>query len=370
METRKNLFGSTRAAYQAGHDAALGDAAFVADKEYVPQFEKLETSSALSSFAIPIILGYLAVATIFFAHVEDWEYSDAVYFCAVTLTTVGYGDLAPTTDASKIFAICYILGGLSIVATSLGVLIGSLQGTLESATMRTVRLSTAQIWMVQALRSVVVVVLTVGVGATFVYFNEGWGVLDSIYWAVVTASSVGYGDLTIEQESTRQFNTVYVLLGVGAFAVSLSKFGTIIMEIEAERHVDAFIERGVSVGMLNDIKLNANQDDAIDKYEFLKYMLVAMGKVTQEDVDKVLQMFDAMDEDGSGQLDEADIREAQRKRSEAKGGAPSAARVVPRAPAAVAPIAPSAEASMSRGNGGNWLNALAKPLLEPLLGNK
>ena len=370
METRKNLFGSTRAAYQAGHDAALGDAAFVADAEYVPQFEKLETSSALSSFAIPIILGYLAVATIFFAHVEDWEWTDAVYFSAVTLTTVGYGDLAPTTDASKIFAICYILGGLSIVATSLGVLIGSLQGTLESATMRTVHLSTVQIWIVQALRSVVVIVLTVGVGATFVYFNEGWGVLDSIYWAVVTASSVGYGDLTIEQESTRQFNTVYVLLGVGAFAVSLSKFGTIIMEIEAERHVDAFIERGVSVGMLNDIKLNANQDDAIDKYEFLKYMLVAMGKVTQEDIDKVLQMFDAMDEDGSGQLDEADIREAQRKRSDAKGrtgGAPATARVAPRAPAAVAPIAPSAEASMSRGN---WLNTLTKPLLEPLLGNK
>jgi voltage-gated potassium channel Kch len=40
----------------------------------------------------------------------------------VTLTTVGYGDLTPTTDETRIFTIIYILTGLGVLVALLGAL--------------------------------------------------------------------------------------------------------------------------------------------------------------------------------------------------------------------------------------------------------
>ena len=40
---------------------------------------------------------------------------DAIYFCVVTLGTVGYGDITPTTDVGKIFTVFYIIFGLGVI---------------------------------------------------------------------------------------------------------------------------------------------------------------------------------------------------------------------------------------------------------------
>ncbi len=40
---------------------------------------------------------------------------DAFYFSVTTLTTVGLGDLSPTTTFSKLFTVVYIFAGLSLV---------------------------------------------------------------------------------------------------------------------------------------------------------------------------------------------------------------------------------------------------------------
>jgi len=46
---------------------------------------------------------------------EGWSYVDAFYFTVMTVTTVGYGDLVPTTDASKIVVSIYSMISLPIV---------------------------------------------------------------------------------------------------------------------------------------------------------------------------------------------------------------------------------------------------------------
>ena len=64
-------------------------------------------------------LGLLALGTIVYHYVEDWSWVDALYFSTVAVTTVGFGDLAPTTDGSKLFTVVYILTGIGIIATYL-----------------------------------------------------------------------------------------------------------------------------------------------------------------------------------------------------------------------------------------------------------
>ncbi len=57
--------------------------------------------------------------TIFYWRFEDWSIIQALYFSVVTLTTVGYGDLHPTTDGTQIFTIIYILTGLGVLVALL-----------------------------------------------------------------------------------------------------------------------------------------------------------------------------------------------------------------------------------------------------------
>jgi hypothetical protein len=58
----------------------------------------------------------IAAGTVFYTRVEGWRPLDAFYFTIITLTTIGYGDFAPQTDAGKIFTILYIFVGISLIS--------------------------------------------------------------------------------------------------------------------------------------------------------------------------------------------------------------------------------------------------------------
>lgn len=65
-----------------------------------------------------IFLAVLALGTIGFRATEGLSLQDAFYFSMVSIATVGYGDIHPTTQAGKILAIVLIVLG---VGTFLGV---------------------------------------------------------------------------------------------------------------------------------------------------------------------------------------------------------------------------------------------------------
>jgi voltage-gated potassium channel Kch len=60
-----------------------------------------------------ILVAVLLIAgTIFYSSVEGWGVVDSLYFSVITLTTIGYGDLHPTTPLSKVFTIIYVMVGI------------------------------------------------------------------------------------------------------------------------------------------------------------------------------------------------------------------------------------------------------------------
>jgi voltage-gated potassium channel Kch len=64
---------------------------------------------------------------IFYHRVEGWSYLNAVYFCVVTLATVGYGDYTPKTDIGKVFTIFYIIFGIGSFVVFVNAIITSVQ---------------------------------------------------------------------------------------------------------------------------------------------------------------------------------------------------------------------------------------------------
>jgi hypothetical protein len=61
------------------------------------------------------LLGLLATGTVFYTLVEGWTPLDALYFSVISLATVGYGDITPTTDIGKVFTIFFVLAGVGVL---------------------------------------------------------------------------------------------------------------------------------------------------------------------------------------------------------------------------------------------------------------
>jgi hypothetical protein len=59
--------------------------------------------------------GVLVAGVIIYHWLEGWSYLDALYFCVVSLATVGYGDLTPTTPLARLFTIIYLINGIGIL---------------------------------------------------------------------------------------------------------------------------------------------------------------------------------------------------------------------------------------------------------------
>jgi TRAP-type C4-dicarboxylate transport system permease small subunit len=68
-----------------------------------------EARGALRSAAL-----LLATGVIFYMIVEHWSFVDALYFSVTTLTTVGFGNPAPSTDLGKLFTVFFVLSGVGM----------------------------------------------------------------------------------------------------------------------------------------------------------------------------------------------------------------------------------------------------------------
>lgn len=85
------------------------------------------------AFLVLVLLSsYIGLGAMAFAAWEDWTFLDGAYFCFVTLSTIGFGDLIPgkslqrtdTTEGQyQTIACCaYLLLGLVIIAMSFSLL--------------------------------------------------------------------------------------------------------------------------------------------------------------------------------------------------------------------------------------------------------
>ena len=73
-------------------------------------------SWSIPGFRAGFVLAMLILlsGTVFYRGVEGWSWTDALYFSATTVSTVGLGDLSPQTDLGKLFTVVYIFVGVGV----------------------------------------------------------------------------------------------------------------------------------------------------------------------------------------------------------------------------------------------------------------
>lgn len=77
------------------------------------------------SALIGIIIVVIAIigGTIGFSLLEWWGRFDSLYYVAVTISTIGYGDIIPITHAGKVLTVIYALVGVPLFIFAAGLII-------------------------------------------------------------------------------------------------------------------------------------------------------------------------------------------------------------------------------------------------------
>ncbi len=65
--------------------------------------------------AFCLIFFLLGTGTLVYHWAEGWSYTDSFYFTGITLTTIGYGDLTPTTPGTRIATVFFGFFGIGLV---------------------------------------------------------------------------------------------------------------------------------------------------------------------------------------------------------------------------------------------------------------
>lgn len=71
--------------------------------------------------------------------------------------------------------------------------------------------------------------------SVFYHYVEGWSWLDSIYFSVVTISTVGFGDFSPETAAGKVFTMVYIIVGLGVFVTAATTVADTILSQEDDK---------------------------------------------------------------------------------------------------------------------------------------
>lgn len=161
---------------------------------------------------------------------------DALYFCIVTMCTIGYGDITPNSTTTKVFSILFVLVGFGFVDILLSGMVSYVLDLQESYLLRGVKKdhvgekkehknSYIIDWKKGRMRirmkvglALGVVVLCIGVGVGVMHFVERLGWLDSFYLSVMSVTTVGYGDRAFKSMPGRIFASIWLLVSTLAVA--------------------------------------------------------------------------------------------------------------------------------------------------------
>ena len=196
--------------------------------------------------------------------IEGWSFVDSAYFVAVSISTVGLGDLVAESALGKLCAICLAFVScilLSVLLGSLGDYIWSQEKQLvkltlgESEDARNKKHKATRARLVSTLVSQLVLL---GVGTSAWAYLEQWPLSQSFWFSIMVLSSVGFGDvypattggllpplpspLSPQLRPPPQgklFTSCYCLLATGLFVTSLVSTAGYFQQLSRRRRVRA-----------------------------------------------------------------------------------------------------------------------------------
>lgn len=291
---------------------------------------------------------------------ETLSVVQTIYLCLQILTTVGYGDLCTNTAFGYLFVSIYcvcaimMIGGLIselteylMASTSKELKDGltKVQGSIDAAVKATRTKSSLSLGsspgnedasdqkntskanaMLRRLPSgwneipenlsVSTETLEFAFGGFFgmvmvgtlfyaLYPGEEMGFSEAFYMSCITLTTIGFGDIHPKTEIGRAFACVWMVLGISSAANMVSRVAEVFLTQKRNSRINKFNDEMLT-------EMDESGDGRVDRCEFLRYVLRRYDLVQKEELDMIMAQFDSLDRDGSGFLDQEDLKYFQK----------------------------------------------------------
>ncbi|TRY92478.1 hypothetical protein DNTS_028184 [Danionella cerebrum] len=192
---------------------------------------------------------------------SHWDLGSAFFFAGTVITTIGYGNIAPSTEGGKIFCILYAIFGIPLfgfLLAGIGDQLGTMfmksilkvervfrsrrlklgvdrhgSVTLGYTEQKHKQISPTKIRVTSTILFIIAgCIIFVTIPAVIFKHIEGWSTLEAIYFVVITLTTVGIGDYVAGGDRKIEYMKWYkplvwfwILVGLAYFAAVLSMIG-------------------------------------------------------------------------------------------------------------------------------------------------
>ncbi|KAL5548619.1 hypothetical protein UlMin_003850 [Ulmus minor] len=240
------------------------------------------------------------------------------------MTTVGYGDLVPNSDAAKLLACAFVFTGMALICLTLSkaadylvdkqelLLVKALHMSQKVPSMEIVKEAETNRTRYKCILVFVFLLVLIITGTIFLAKVEKLDIVDAFYCVCSTITTLGYGDKSFSTKGGRVFAVFWILIST----ICLAQLFLYVAELNTENRQRALV-KWVLTRQTTNLDLEAadlDDDGQVSAAEFIVFKLKEMGKITQEDVSLVMEEFEELDFDQSGTLSASDIVLAQSSR--------------------------------------------------------
>ncbi|XP_070579152.1 potassium channel subfamily K member 4-like [Ptychodera flava] len=164
----------------------------------------------------------------------DWDYDSAFFFALTVVTTIGYGNITPSTRAGRTFCVFYAFVGIPLC----GLVLKAIGDRLGNRARRFEKFVTESKCFARYPRLARLVFLSgVVLFGTIVFITlpsivistvEGWTYPESWYYCFVTLLTIGFGDFVMANNEDISYPSLYKVVGYVWIIVGLAYLALVI----------------------------------------------------------------------------------------------------------------------------------------------
>ncbi|RVE66372.1 hypothetical protein OJAV_G00106670 [Oryzias javanicus] len=141
-----------------------------------------------------------------------WKFTSSAVFAATVVTTIGYGNMSPSTWGGQIFCVFFALFGIPlnvVVLNKVGKYMLSLERNISDFLQRKLGGKTCIRFFIHLVSYICGTVFFFVVPMVVFKLYEGWEYSQAIYYCFITLSTIGFGDFVADNNPDNSYPNWY-----------------------------------------------------------------------------------------------------------------------------------------------------------------